>query len=158
MADDAVVLDVADVRRSAVEIPADGPVVVHDPIGGPIGVALAEELGIPTDLISKNASRGMHQSHADWARANEARAKLRWACHELFKHIDVLLTPQVPTTAFAHQTGGNHLSRRLVVDGKKRPYMDHIPWMSLATTAYLPATSAPIMVGSPPVLVLGKNM
>lgn len=110
--------------------------------------ALAEELGIPTDLISKNASRGMHQSHADWARANEARAKLRWACHELFKDIDVLLTPQVPTTAFAHQTGGNHLSRRLVVDGKKRPYMDHIPWMSLATTAYLPATSAPIGLAS----------
>jgi amidase len=26
--------------------------------------------------------------------------------------------------------------------------MDHIPWMSLATTAYLPATSAPIGLAS----------
>ena len=34
------------------------------------------------------------------------------------------------------------------VDGKKRPYMDHIPWVALATTAYLPATSAPVAVAS----------
>ncbi len=108
--------------------------------------ALAEKLGIPTDLMSMNASRGMHQSHAAWARANEGRAKLRWTCHEIFNEIDVLLTPVVPTTAFPHQTGGNHLSRRILVDGKKRPYLDHIPWASLATTAYLPATSAPVGV------------
>ncbi|KPK54888.1 MAG: hypothetical protein AMJ63_01650 [Myxococcales bacterium SG8_38_1] len=108
--------------------------------------ALAEKLGIRADLISMNASRGMHQSHADWARANEARAKLRWSCHELFKDIDVLLTPVVPTTAFPHQTGGNHLSRRILVNGQKRPYMDQIPWAALATTAYLPATSAPVGV------------
>lgn len=108
--------------------------------------ALAEKFGLPTDLITMNASRGMHQSHAEWARADEGRTKLRWTCHELFKDIDVLLTPVVPTTAFPHQTGGNHLSRRLVVDAQKRPYMDHIPWAALATTAYLPATSAPVGV------------
>jgi amidase len=110
--------------------------------------ALAETLGIPTDLIAMNASRGMHQSHADWVRADEGRTKLRWSCHELFKDIDVLLTPVVPTAAFAHQTGGNHLSRRILVDGQKRPYMDHIPWAALATSAYLPATSAPVGITS----------
>jgi amidase len=110
--------------------------------------ALAEKLGIPTDLISMNASRGMHQSHADWAHADEGRAKLRWTCHEMFNDIDVLLTPVVPTTAFPHQSGGNHLSRRILVDGKKRPYMDHIPWAALATSAYLPATSAPVGITS----------
>jgi 2,4-dienoyl-CoA reductase (NADPH2) len=41
----AVVLDVLDVRRGTATLPPDGPVVVFDPIGGPIGVALAEELG-----------------------------------------------------------------------------------------------------------------
>ena len=110
--------------------------------------ALAEKLGLPTDLITKNATRGMNQSHAEWARANEGRAKLRWACDEVFKEIDVLLTPVVPTTAFPHQTGGNHLSRRLIVDGDKRPYMDHIPWAALATSAYLPATSAPVGIAA----------
>lgn len=110
--------------------------------------ALADKLGLPADLITKNASRGMHQSHADWARANEGRTELRWRCHEMFKDLDVLLTPVAPTTAFAHQTGGNHLSRRLVVDDQKRPYMDHIPWAALATSAYLPATSAPVGLAS----------
>ena len=106
--------------------------------------AVAERLGIKTDLITKNAARGMHLSHADWNRANEGRARLRWQCHELFKDIDVLLTPVGPVTAFPHQTGGNHLTRRLTVNGKKRPYMDHVSWIALATTAFLPATSAPV--------------
>ena len=108
--------------------------------------ALADRLGIETDLVNKNAVRGMLQSHADWNRANEGRTKLRWQCHELFKDIDVLLTPVVPVTAFSHQTGGNHLSRRLTVNGEKRPYMDHVCWAALASVAFLPATSAPIGV------------
>ena len=55
-----------------------------------------------------------------------------------------MLTPIGPVTAFPHQLNGNHLTRKLVVDGKKRPYSDHIPWIALATAALLPATSAPI--------------
>lgn len=110
--------------------------------------ALTERLGLPSDLVSKNASRGIHQSHADWNRQNEARHRLRWTCRELFQDIDILLTPVAPVAAFRHQTSGNHLTRRLVVDGTKRPYMDHIPWAALASTAYLPATSAPVGVTS----------
>ena len=34
-------LDIADVRRGTVPLPAEGDVVVFDPIGGPIGVAIA---------------------------------------------------------------------------------------------------------------------
>jgi amidase len=108
--------------------------------------AIADRLGIDTDLVTKNAVRGMRQSHADWTRSNEGRTKLRWQCRALFKDIDVLLTPIVPTTAFPHQTGGNHISRKLIVNGKKRPYMDHVCWIALATTAFLPATSAPVGV------------
>jgi hypothetical protein len=43
--DGAVVVDAADLRRGAVELPPAGDVVLFDPIGGPIAVALAEELG-----------------------------------------------------------------------------------------------------------------
>ena len=110
--------------------------------------ALADRLGLDSNLITKNAVRGMRQSHADWARSNEGRTKLRWQCHALFKDIDVLLTPVVPTTAFPHQTGGNHLSRKIVVNGQKRPYMDHVCWIALASAAFLPATSAPVGVTS----------
>jgi len=108
--------------------------------------AVADRLGIETDLVTKNAARGMHLSHVDWNRVNEGRTRLRWQCHELFEDIDVLLTPVGPVTAFPHQTGGNQLSRKITVNGKKRPYMDHIPWIALATSAFLPATSAPVGV------------
>ena len=108
--------------------------------------ALAERLGIKPDLVTMNAARGMHQSHSDWNRANEGRTKLRWQCHELFEDIDVLLTPVVPVVAFPHQTEGNPLSRRITVNGEKRPYMDHVCWAALATAAFLPATSAPVGV------------
>ena len=108
--------------------------------------ALAERLGLHPDPIQMNAARGMHQSHADWNRANEGRSRLRWQCRSVFDEIDILLMPVTPVTAFPHQTGGNHLSRRIDVDGRKRPYMDHVSWISLATTAYLPATSAPVGV------------
>ena len=35
-------------------------------------------------------------------------------------------------------------TRSLQVDGERRHYTDHFSWMALATTAYLPATSAPV--------------
>ncbi len=48
----AIVLDVLDVRRGTASLPADGPIVVFDPIGGPIGVALAEQLGERAVLVT----------------------------------------------------------------------------------------------------------
>jgi 2,4-dienoyl-CoA reductase (NADPH2) len=57
IAPDAIVLDVLDVRRGTV-LPADGVVVVHDPIGGPIAVALAEELGDRAVLVTQDHIAG----------------------------------------------------------------------------------------------------
>ena len=54
----AVVIDVADLRRGAVTLPATGDVVVFDPIGGPIGVALAEELGGRAVLVTQDNIAG----------------------------------------------------------------------------------------------------
>jgi amidase len=105
--------------------------------------ALTDRLGIPNDVIVKSGTRGLIQSHADWASAHERREKLRWLCREVFRDVDVLLMPVTPVAAFTHRTSGNHLTRRITVDGKQRPYADHIPWIALATVASLPATSAP---------------
>jgi len=106
--------------------------------------ALADQLGIKTNPLTRNAARGIHLSHAEWNRAHEGRTRLRWQCQDLFQTIDVLLTPNLPVSAFPHQTEGNHLSRSLRVNGQKRSYMDHIPWIALAGAAFLPATSAPV--------------
>jgi 2,4-dienoyl-CoA reductase (NADPH2) len=50
--DGAAVLDVAALRAGSAELPVDGTIVVHDPIGGPIGVALAEDLGERAVLVT----------------------------------------------------------------------------------------------------------
>jgi len=58
VADSAVVLDVADVHRGVVELPAEGVVVLFDPIGGPIAIALAEQLGRRAVLITQDNIAG----------------------------------------------------------------------------------------------------
>lgn len=105
---------------------------------------LLDRVGIDTDVLTKDMIKGFHFSHAAWNDVDELRTKLRWQCRELFGSIDVLLTPAAPVAAFPHQTDGNVVTRHLTVNGAKRPYLDHVPWIALATTAHLPATTAPI--------------
>ena len=69
--DDATVLDVADVRAGVVTLPDAGPVVLLDPIGGPIAVALAEELGERAVLVTQDQIAGNELSRTgDLAPAN----------------------------------------------------------------------------------------
>jgi 2,4-dienoyl-CoA reductase (NADPH2) len=69
--DDATVLDVADVRTGISELPAGGEVVLLDPIGGPIAVALAEELGERAILVTQDLIAGNELSRTgDLAPAN----------------------------------------------------------------------------------------
>jgi hypothetical protein len=65
------VLDVADVRAGVSALPADGEVVLLDPIGGPIAVALAEELGERAILVTQDLVAGNELSRTgDLAPAN----------------------------------------------------------------------------------------
>ena len=69
VADGATVLDVVDVRRGT-PLPA-GPIALFDPIGGPIAVALAEELGERAILITQDQIAGNELSRSgDLAPAN----------------------------------------------------------------------------------------
>ena len=56
--DSATVLDVAAVRAGTVALPDAGAVVLLDPIGGPIAVALAEELGERAVLVTQDNIAG----------------------------------------------------------------------------------------------------
>ncbi len=68
---DAVVLDIADVRRGISVVPETGVVVILDPIGGPIGVSLAEELGERAILVTPDNIAGNELSRTgDLAPAN----------------------------------------------------------------------------------------
>ena len=76
VAEDAVVVDVADLRRGVVELPDDGTVVLFDPIGGPIAVALAEELGGRAVLVTQDNIAGNELSRTgDLAPANTRLAQ-----------------------------------------------------------------------------------
>jgi len=67
----AVVLDIADVRRGISIVPESGVVVILDPIGGPIGVSLAEELGERAILVTPDNIAGNELSRTgDLAPAN----------------------------------------------------------------------------------------
>jgi 2,4-dienoyl-CoA reductase (NADPH2) len=69
--DAALVLDIVDVRRGVVTLPDTGVVVVIDPIGGPIAVALAEELGERAVLVTQDQIAGNELSRSgDLAPAN----------------------------------------------------------------------------------------
>jgi mycofactocin system FadH/OYE family oxidoreductase 1 len=69
--DDAVVLDVVDVHRGVVSLPAEGRIVIFDPIGGPIAVALGEQLGGRGILLTQDNIAGNELSRSgDLAPAN----------------------------------------------------------------------------------------
>ncbi len=68
---DAKVFDVLDICSGVAALPADGSVVLFDPIGGPIAVALAEGLGSRAVLITQDNIAGNELSRTgDLAPAN----------------------------------------------------------------------------------------
>lgn len=72
----ATVIDIAELRRGNSQVPDEGDVVVHDPIGGPIGVAIAEELGSRAILITPDNIAGNELSRTgDLAPVNVRLAK-----------------------------------------------------------------------------------
>jgi 2,4-dienoyl-CoA reductase (NADPH2) len=72
----AIVIDIAELRRGHSQIPNEGDVVVQDPIGGPIGVAIAEELGHRAILITPDHIAGNELSRTgDLAPANVRLAR-----------------------------------------------------------------------------------
>jgi len=76
VADGAIVVDVADVRRGHASIPDEGPIVLYDPIGGPIAVALAEELGDRAILVTQDNIAGNELARTgDLAPANTRLAQ-----------------------------------------------------------------------------------
>lgn len=78
----------------------------------------------------------------DWARLNEARTRIRWAWHRFFQQHDVLITPIMPTGAFAHERRSLG-ERTITVDGRVHPYFMQTFWAGLAGVSYLPGTVIP---------------
>ncbi|MBV9569434.1 MAG: amidase [Hyphomicrobiales bacterium] len=92
--------------------------------------------------------KGTVLSHQEWLIANTARIKIRGKWRELFREWDVVISPIMPTAAFAHDHAPLDFSaqaqRQIAIDGKRYPYLDQLVWAATATLPGLPATVAPI--------------
>jgi mycofactocin system FadH/OYE family oxidoreductase 1 len=70
------VYDIVDVRQALVMLPDSGDIAVFDPIGGPIGIAMAEELGERAVLITQDNIAGNELARSgDLAPANSRLAQ-----------------------------------------------------------------------------------
>jgi len=78
-------------------------------------------------------------------RAMETRRRAGRAIWQAyFRTHDAFLLPTALVPAFPHDHGGNALNRVLATPGGPRPYADLCFWISFATLAGLPATTAPV--------------
>jgi amidase len=66
---------------------------------------------------------------------------------QLFRTMDVVICPVLPTTAFAHDDAEMD-QRRLDIDGRSIPYAAQGAWSGLATLCGLPATAMPVGLGA----------
>ncbi|MBL6687875.1 MAG: amidase [Pseudomonadales bacterium] len=101
--------------------------------------------GLASDDASREAivMRAAVMSHRDWLRANIQREALRRAWDEFFRDWDLVICPQMATTAFEHDH--RPLSQRtLEVNAQARPYFEQLFWAGLAINAYLPSTVFPV--------------
>ncbi|MGW0731827.1 amidase family protein [Streptomyces sp. NPDC002851] len=78
------------------------------------------------------------QTHRNWLRANEERARLRSDWQRFLTEHDVLVTPAAPTPAIPAG------SRTLTVDGQERNFFDQTGWTNLTSHIGLPALVAPL--------------
>ncbi len=83
-------------------------------------------------------------SFKQWFDAHQQRERLRWAWHDFFQRVDLLLAPVTTTAAFVHDHSEPMGARTLRVNGMESPYFGQLFWAGLATASYLPATAAPV--------------
>ena len=96
--------------------------------------------GSPRQRLASYSSVG----HVEWLQLNEKRERTRRQWAQFFEHYDVLLCPVGPVCAFPHDPSDDLMARTIKVNGEDRWYWEQLGWISLATLAYLPATSAPV--------------
>ncbi|HEX3990375.1 MAG TPA: amidase, partial [Acetobacteraceae bacterium] len=76
--------------------------------------------------------RGLTTNYLDWVGASRVRAGLTQRWQALFRDVDVVLCPPMPSLAFSHDHSPGR-TRRLDIDGKSVTYGDQIVWISIAT-------------------------
>ena len=107
--------------------------------------ACAAAAALPASNSSLQAERlrGIALSHRDWVIADGGRARLRAQWRELFKSIDAVICPIMPTPAYPHDHSPEQEQRRIMIDGEPHVYTDQLAWPGIATLPGLPSTAIP---------------
>jgi amidase len=89
-------------------------------------------------------ARRVTSTHRYWQELNYQRTILRQKWADYFEDVDVLLCPVTRVPAFPHDH--TEIEKRVLQISKRdEPCLDALlPWVGLATVAYLPATVAPV--------------
>ena len=101
--------------------------------------------GLAPDDMSDGAQvlRAQTIRHRDWATANEARTRMRYAWADFFEKYDVLLCPVASVPSFPHDESEDMNARTLTVNGKTVSYFDQLFWAGMTGVSYLPGTVVP---------------
>jgi amidase len=104
--------------------------------------AAAKSLSADDQSLSAEQVRGLTISHPEWIRKSRIRGGLRARWLGLFREVDLVLCPPMPTPAFPHDHSPQ-FARKLEIDGAQVPYNDQSVWAGIAILNGLPATTAP---------------
>ena len=97
----------------------------------------------PNDLSAEAIlARGTVLSHRNWIRQNYAREQTKISWENFFNEWDILICPQLATTAIEHDHR-KISDRTIMVDNQEQRYFKQIFWPGLAVNAHLPSTVFP---------------
>jgi amidase len=99
-----------------------------------------DPLQAPLFVFARNATA----SHSTVMLAAMQREQERAQWERFFQSYDVLLCPVTGNAAIPHQHEGTPVTRTLAINGKPAPYYALMSWISMATSAHLPATVVPV--------------
>src|SRR5271166_5702115 len=89
--------------------------------------AAAKALSPDDQSLEASGLRGLTMSHAEWIRKTRIRFSLRGRWLALFREVDLVLCPPMPTVTFPHDHSPQS-ARKLDIDGAKVPYNDQSVW------------------------------
>ncbi len=95
-------------------------------------------------IITRDMPGGTPVDAHGWMDLKDQQMRCARQWNEVFKHVDVVLSPPFGVAAFPHNDNPDWSARRLIINGREEPYGTQVAWPGLATFPGLPATVAPI--------------
>ncbi|MBQ76157.1 MAG: amidase [Gammaproteobacteria bacterium] len=102
----------------------------------------AAQLDPSDDSMEALSTRAAIQEHGVWLASHNQRYHLRHAWRAFFQDWDIMICPQMATTAFPHDHQ-DVTERTLLVNNEVQPYFQQIFWAGTITVAHLPSTVFP---------------